>query len=195
MIPLKRRIARQLSAAPEQQRSRLQSPRLACLALIGLIVPLAKQVLSQSDSEAFAQPALEEVVVTGYRQSLQKSEDLKRAAIGSRDSILAEDIADFPDANLAESLQRIPGVSISRDSGEGRQISLRGLGPNFTRTRVNGLEALFTTDSGIDQRGSANPLWLTISAVDCSILKRFMVHSWGEFRRWRFYQKYAAYGG
>ena len=156
MIPLQRRIARQLSTAPKRQSSRLQSPRLACLALAGLIVPLAEQALSQSDSEAFAQPALEEVVVTGYRQSLQKSEDLKRAAIGSRDSILAEDIADFPDANLAESLQRIPGVSISRDSGEGRQISLRGLGPNFTRTRVNGLEALFTTDSGIDQRGSAS---------------------------------------
>ena len=88
MIPLKRRIARQLSTAPERQSSRLQSPRLACLALAGLIVPLAEQALSQPDSEALDQPTLEEVVVTGYRQSLQKSEDLKRAAIGSRDSIL-----------------------------------------------------------------------------------------------------------
>ncbi|KAK0351739.1 hypothetical protein LTR94_023761 [Friedmanniomyces endolithicus] len=67
------------------------------------------------------------------------------------DAINAEDIADFPDANLAESLQRLPGVSIDRDNGEGRSISVRGLGGDFTRVRLNGLETLSTagiTDSG-----------------------------------------------
>jgi len=63
----------------------------------------------------------------------------------------AEDIADFPDNNLAESIQRIPGVAIDREAGEGRSISVRGLGPDFTRVRLNGIEALATTggpDSG-----------------------------------------------
>ncbi|HWT50637.1 MAG TPA: TonB-dependent receptor, partial [Caulobacter sp.] len=63
------------------------------------------------------------------------------------DAINAEDIADFPDANLAESLQRLPGVSIDRDNGEGRTITVRGLGSDFTRVRLNGLEALSTAGS------------------------------------------------
>ncbi len=76
----------------------------------------------------------EEVVITGYRGSLQRAIDLKYAAVVSQDSIVADDIAAFPDINLAESLQRIPGVAITRDSGEGRQITVRSLGPDFTRT-------------------------------------------------------------
>ena len=97
-----------------------------------------------------------EVVVTGYRQSLEHAEDVKRAAVGSEEVILAEDIAAFPDLNLAESLQRIPGITISRDSGEGRQISLRGLGPDFTRTQLNGMEVLGNTASGMDNRGGVS---------------------------------------
>jgi TonB-dependent receptor len=84
---------------------------------------------------------LEEVVVTGYRKSLNAALDTKRAEIGSVDQIVAEDIAAFPELNLAESIQRIPGVSITRDAGEGRQISVRGLGPQYTRVRINGMEA------------------------------------------------------
>ena len=67
------------------------------------------------------------------------------------DAINAEDIADFPDANLAESLQRLPGIALDRDNGEGRSITVRGLGSDFTRVRLNGLEALSTaaaSDSG-----------------------------------------------
>ena len=69
--------------------------------------------------------------------------------------IVAEDIADFPDQNLAESLQRIPGVAIDRDAGEGRTITVRGLGSDFTRIRLNQLEALATT-GGTDSSGGAN---------------------------------------
>ncbi|MDN3637550.1 TonB-dependent receptor [Simiduia curdlanivorans] len=99
---------------------------------------------------------LEEVVVTAsYRESLARALDQKRDAVGSRDVILAEDIADFPDLNLAESLQRIPGVAISRDAGEGRNVSVRGLGPQFTRVRINGMEAMSTT-GGTDSSGGAN---------------------------------------
>lgn len=98
----------------------------------------------------------EEIVVTGYRESLAKAQQLKKAAVGSLDVIVAQDIAAFPDQNLAESLQRVPGVAITRDSGEGRQISLRGLGPDFTRTQLNGMEVLTNTSSGLDSRSSVS---------------------------------------
>lgn len=99
---------------------------------------------------------LSEVVVTGFRESLQQAHALKRDSVLAEDVIVAEDIAAFPDLNLAESLQRIPGVTINRDSGEGRQITLRGLGPDFTRTQLNGMEVLGNTASGMDNRGSVS---------------------------------------
>jgi len=96
-----------------------------------------------------APPAQEsEIVVTGFRQSLGKAIALKRDSVSSVDAIVAEDIAKFPDQNLAESLQRIPGISIQRDAGEGRQITVRGLGSQFTRVRLNGLETIATATDG-----------------------------------------------
>jgi TonB-dependent receptor len=88
--------------------------------------------------------ANETVTVTGFRASLEKAMDLKRTALDSSDSIMAEDIAKFPDMNVTESLQRIPGVAITREAGEGREIVVRGLGASFTRVRINGMEALAT---------------------------------------------------
>ncbi|GAB3346600.1 TonB-dependent receptor [Marilutibacter aestuarii] len=85
---------------------------------------------------------LDAVVVTGFRASLAEGLEMKRAAVGAVDAIVAEDIADFPDQNIAESLQRIPGITITRDSGEGRNISVRGLSGEYTRVRINGMEAI-----------------------------------------------------
>jgi iron complex outermembrane receptor protein len=99
---------------------------------------------------------VEAVVVNGFRDALLQARTLKRDATGSQDVIVAEDIAAFPDLNLAESLQRIPGVAISRDAGEGRQIALRGLGPDFTRAQLNGMEVSASTSSGFDNRGSVS---------------------------------------
>lgn len=97
----------------------------------------------------------QEIVVTGYRSSLAASLNEKRNANGVVDVIKAEDIAKFPDNNLAESIQRIPGVAITRDQGEGRNISVRGLGPIYTQVRINGLEGLGTA-GGADASGGAN---------------------------------------
>lgn len=97
----------------------------------------------------------EEIVVTGFRASLAAAVDIKRNEVGAVDAIVAEDIADFPDANLSESIQRIPGVAITRGGGEGRQISVRGLGSQFTRVRINGMEALSTVGA-TDAEGGAN---------------------------------------
>jgi TonB-dependent receptor len=98
---------------------------------------------------------VQEVVVTGFRSSLAQALNIKRSTTSEVDTILAEDIGKFPDLNLAESLQRIPGVSITREGGEGRQITVRGLGPQYTRVRINGLEGLSTVGSP-DNEGGVN---------------------------------------
>ena len=102
-----------------------------------------------------AAASAEDIVVTGFRASLDAALNVKRDETAMVDVIKATDIAAFPDTNLAESLQRIPGVTIDRDAGEGRQISVRGLGPEFTRVRLNGIEALATT-GGTDSSGGSN---------------------------------------
>ncbi|OSZ65098.1 TonB-dependent receptor [Sphingomonas sp. IBVSS2] len=96
-----------------------------------------------------------EIVVKGFRASLNSALNLKRNETATIDAIKAEDIAEFPDLNLAESLQRIPGVAISRVNGEGRNISIRGLGPEYSRVRINGMEAIGTT-GGTDNSGGVN---------------------------------------
>ena len=96
------------------------------------------------------------IVVTGFRSSLLQARDAKRSSSVVQDSIVAEDIAKFPDLNLAESLQRLPGVTINREAGEGRRVSLRGLGSSFTRVELNGMEVLGNTDSPQDSRGQAS---------------------------------------
>lgn len=80
-----------------------------------------------------------EIVVTGYRASLESQTNAKRNSIGFTDTIFAEDIGKFPDTNIAESVNRIPGVTISREvTGEGSNVAIRGLGTNFTRVLLNG---------------------------------------------------------
>ncbi|TPG20091.1 TonB-dependent receptor [Sphingomonas koreensis] len=84
-----------------------------------------------------------DIVVTGLRAGLERSLDAKRKAINVEDVISAEDIGKFPDNNLAESLQRVPGITIDRSvTGEGQTINLRGLGAGFTRSEINGGTAL-----------------------------------------------------
>ncbi|MDE2447448.1 MAG: TonB-dependent receptor plug domain-containing protein, partial [Gammaproteobacteria bacterium] len=73
-------------------------------------------------------PLLQEVVVTGFRESLAKATSAKRDSIGFTDSIYAEDIGKFADNNIAESFNRIPGITITRDNtGQGVDIAIRGL--------------------------------------------------------------------
>lgn len=92
--------------------------------------------------EAKPQEPSNELVVTGFRAALAGALSKKKEESGVVDVIKAEDIGKFPDSNLAESLQRVPGVAIDREGGEGRTISVRGLNPEFTRVRINGMEAL-----------------------------------------------------
>ncbi|PSJ43520.1 TonB-dependent receptor [Allosphingosinicella deserti] len=93
---------------------------------------------SQSVSE-------DEIVVTGIRGSLRQAIEAKRQSDVVSDVITAEDIGKFPDKNAAEALQRIPGIVINREFGEGERVSLRGTAPNLTRTLLNG-HAVATAD-------------------------------------------------
>jgi len=88
--------------------------------------------------QAVAQEAIEEVVVTGIRGSLRLALDLKRETSGVMDAISSEDIGKFPDTNLAESLQRITGVSVNRVEGEGSEVTIRGFGGQFNLVTLNG---------------------------------------------------------
>jgi TonB-dependent receptor len=133
------------------------------LVLQGMPLWVHAQTVQPTATPPVAEPAdttdeaveLDSIEVVSYRQSLQKAIDIKRDSTGQVDAIVAEDIGKFPDLNLAESLQRIPGVAITRDAGEGRNVSVRGLGPDFARVRINGMEAL-TTTGGTDSSGGAN---------------------------------------
>ena len=129
---------------------------------IFLLATVSALVVGASSSVALAQQAssapaavdaVDEVVVTGFRKSLSDARAIKRDSIIQKDAIVAEDMAKFPDLNLAESLQRLPGVQITREAGEGRRISLRGLGPDFSRVQLNGMEVLGNVDSAQDSRG------------------------------------------
>ena len=123
------------SRKPYAERTARSRALSICIAAV-----LGHAQLAQAQETAAASSAeLEEVVVTGYRQSLENSTAAKRDAVGFVDAIFAEDIGKFPDTNIAESFNRIPGITISREtSGEGLNIAIRGLGTNFTKVLLNG---------------------------------------------------------
>jgi len=121
----------------------------AGIAILAAAVPTT--VVAQSADDE----VLEEVVVKGFRSSLLQAVGLKRDAVNARDSIVSEDIGKMPDLNLAEAIQRVPGVAITREGGEGRQITIRGLGPSFTRVTLNGMEVPASA-GGLDSAGGIN---------------------------------------
>ncbi|WP_242116551.1 TonB-dependent receptor [Sphingomonas lacusdianchii] len=94
-----------------------------------------------------------EIVVTGIRASLNRAIDIKRNSAGVVDAISAEDIGKFPDTNLAESLQRITGVSINRVNGEGSQVSVRGFSGGFNLVTLNGRQL---PASNVDTSGAGD---------------------------------------
>jgi len=92
----------------------------------------------EADAELQPEGEVEVIQVSGIRGSMIRSMDLKRSSSGVVDAISAEELGKFPDTNLAEALQRITGVTISRSNGEGSQITVRGFGPEFNLVTLNG---------------------------------------------------------
>jgi iron complex outermembrane recepter protein len=118
-----------------------------------------------ADAAASSSEELTEIVVTGLRASLQKSLDIKRDSDGIVDAISSEDIGKFPDSNLATAMERIPGVTVSRQSvsltgtggtssaGGSQQITVRGFGPQFNETLFDGRQvptAIGNSNRGFD---------------------------------------------
>lgn len=96
------------------------------------------QAQDTNTADSSASEDIEVIQISGIRGSLIRSMDVKRDASGVVDAISAEEMGKFPDTNLAESLQRITGVSVSRSNGEGSQITVRGFGPEFNLITLNG---------------------------------------------------------
>jgi iron complex outermembrane receptor protein len=111
-------------------KSALMLGSVAAVAMMGFVSTAQAQ-------DAGAEP--EEVIVTGIRGALQQAMDVKRNTNAVVDAISSEDIGKFPDKNLAESLQRVPGVTINRGfTGEGNEVSIRGVNPQLTSVLLNG---------------------------------------------------------
>jgi len=126
---------------------------MGCAGAVGIVSPsvFAQDAAAAPASQQGGQE-LEEVVVSGFRRSLTDSTEAKKNSVGFTDAIFAEDMGKFPDTNLAESFNRIPGITITREtSGEGLNIAIRGLGTNFTRVLLNdapvGVASTGRTDS------------------------------------------------
>jgi TonB-dependent receptor len=125
--------------------------------VMAALAPVAPaHAADQAQAADAAASEVDAVVVTGFRKSLGVAREAKKTSAIVSDVIVAEDMAKFPDLNLAESLQRLPGVAINREGGEGRRVSLRGLGPDFTRVQLNGMEVLGNVDSPMDSRGQTS---------------------------------------
>ncbi|HEX4894906.1 MAG TPA: TonB-dependent receptor [Solimonas sp.] len=135
------------NARPTAPRLRPTPTAVACAALLCSLSSQAQQADPPKKDDA--QPT-QSITVTGIRQSLETSVNLKRNAFGLVDGIVAEDIGKFPDTNLAESLSRVSGVSVQRSNGEGTRITVRGMGPDQNLVLLNGrqMPTSFIGDGG-----------------------------------------------
>lgn len=110
------------------------------LALLGGALASGGYAYAQDEQVDVEQEKIEVIAVSGsYSRSLEEARDLKRNNVGFADAIVATDVADFPEQNLAEALQRVPGVAIERDKGLGTRVNIRGLPTEFTHVSINGL--------------------------------------------------------
>lgn len=120
------------------------------------VIIRAGQAARQTAPAPLSQPQqpTETIIVQGFRSSFASSIETKRNADQVLDAITAEDIGQFPDQNIAEAVQRITGVQITRNNGEGESVAVRGLSPTFTRVEVNGRTTSVTIDSANPERQS-----------------------------------------
>jgi TonB-dependent receptor len=130
---------------------KLRARAAGALAAGGLLAPFVAAADDTQPNTGAQAEAIDEVIVTGIRASLRNSLEFKRDSTQIVDSISAEDIGDFPDKNLSEALQRVTGVQITRQDGEGRAVSVRGAEPSLIRVEVNGTAALSLTVAATDR--------------------------------------------
>ncbi|MCE4552966.1 TonB-dependent receptor [Pelomonas cellulosilytica] len=130
--------------------------------------PAAEQKPTAAKVDDKDKNQLETVVVTGIRRSIQSAIERKRTAAAVTDSIVAEDVDQFPDKNVGEALSRVTGVQLTRDFGEGTQVSIRGVEPDLNRIEINGMSVLNTSGTGgrgADLRELASELIASIDVI------------------------------
>ncbi len=126
----------------------LATPALGALLWSGAAFAQAADPAAQTTEASEPAPEeTDEIVVTGIRAAERAAIDIKRNSVAVVDSIVAEDLGKLPDGNVAESLQRVTGVTIERNRGEGRFVTVRGFGPKFNAVTVNG-RTLATDNNG-----------------------------------------------
>jgi len=107
-------------------------------------IAIADQAVAQTVATSASDANVVEEIVVGTRASLQSAMNRKKRAGTISDSIVAEDISQFPDKNVGEALGRITGVQLARDFGEGNAVSIRGVEPDLNRVEINGMSTLST---------------------------------------------------
>jgi TonB-dependent receptor len=130
----------------------MKSRRRFSIGSAGLLSLCASAGVLAQGTAGGSSDQLEEVIVTGFRGSLEVALEAKRESVNFTDSISAEDVGKLPDNNLAEALQRVPGVQITRTNGEGQQLSLRGMGPSFARVLLDGMPVSAASEGSVDQQ-------------------------------------------
>ena len=159
------------SAATSPKRTLLATAIFAALMAQSSVFAQTEQDADQSAADSDGM--IEEVVVMGVRHSLDSAAEIKRNSDQLVDAISAEDIGMFSDNNIAEALQRVPGVQVERDMGEGFRISIRGLGPRFVRTTVNGRTAL--SAAGGEDGSSEDSRGFTLNMMPSEVISRVTV--------------------
>ncbi|MCF2949599.1 TonB-dependent receptor [Paraglaciecola aquimarina] len=126
------------------------------IAISGLILGLSSITThAQEEPVSPAADDTEVIEVKGFRGSLNRGLFEKRNATNFKETIMSEDVGKMPDLNLAESLQRLPGVAITREGGEGRNITVRGMGATYSQVTLNGMQIPAST-GGLDSSGGVN---------------------------------------
>ncbi|GAA0574337.1 TonB-dependent receptor domain-containing protein [Rhizomicrobium electricum] len=127
------------------------------LAGVGLLLATAPAVAQE----------METVTVTGYRASLASSTNAKRESVNFSDSVFAEDIGKFPDTNIAEAFNRIPGITISRENdGSGMRVAIRGLDTNHVKITLNGANVATASTGNTDANGANREVDLNIFPIE-----------------------------
>lgn len=121
--------------------------RLLSGGAIGVLAALAFAGVANAQTAPQEADEVEEIIVTGIRASIQNSIAAKARSTSIVEVITAEDIGKLPDVSIAESLARLPGLTVQRLDGRGQLISIRGLGPDFTTALLNGREQVTTGDN------------------------------------------------
>ncbi len=143
------------------------------LAVTALSIPITSAALAEEASNA-EKNKIEVIEVKGIRSSILKAQHLKRNADSVIDAISADDLGKFSDAAISDAIQRIPGVQIERNDGgqEGDRVSIRGLGPTYVTTLVNGRTAMSSGTEGLSNLRSFNLEVIPTDVVSNIIIRK-----------------------